>query len=126
MIKYPVTIVLILLISVQTFSKWCLIFEFQANRDYISKNLCINRSRPSCCCRGKCYLDKKMAEDESSRQTPGRSGLKEESVWQCIRQADCLVLPLVGPARFAHSTRHLPGEPQEYIHSFFPPPKTAA
>jgi len=37
MLKYPVTIVLLLLTSVQTFSKWCLIAEFRINKDYIEK-----------------------------------------------------------------------------------------
>ncbi len=82
MLKYPVTILLLLLLGVQTFSKWCLIAEFQINRDFIAKNLCVNRARPACCCHGKCYLNKKMAADESGQQSPEKSGSREESVFQ--------------------------------------------
>ncbi|HLZ87173.1 MAG TPA: hypothetical protein VKQ52_08035, partial [Puia sp.] len=64
MFKYPVTILLILLVATQTFSKWCLIAGFQVNRDYIASNLCVNRLNAISCCKGKCFLNKSLADDE--------------------------------------------------------------
>jgi hypothetical protein len=122
--KYPVSIILILLIGVQTFSKWCLIIEYQANRDFIARTLCINRNIVSCC-KGTCYLNKKMATDESQQQTPGKGGQKEEPVWQAQQTDILLSHPLIAPIRLSHSTRHLTGESQGYILSFFPPPRAA-
>lgn len=36
--------------------------DYELRRDYISKNLCINRNRPELKCDGKCYLAKRLAE----------------------------------------------------------------
>lgn len=72
MLKIPVTIVLILLIALQTFSKWCLILEFQVNRDAIAKNLCINRKNATAIsCYGKCQLSRRLKQ-ENKDNTPER------------------------------------------------------
>jgi len=34
--------------------------EYAVNKDYIAKNLCINRDKPQNCCEGKCYLEKQI------------------------------------------------------------------
>ena len=128
MLKVPVTIFLILLVTLQTFSKWCLILEYQVNRDFIARNLCINRvnrERVSCC-QGKCYLDKKMARDESSQQAPGKGGQKEETPLQLLHRDNPLPQPLITFIFTRHSTRHLCGQSQEYLFAFFPPPKSSS
>lgn len=109
--------------AVQTFSKWCLIVEFRINRDYIAKNLCVNRSRPSCCCKGKCYLNKKLAEDQSQQQTPGKDAQHEEIPLQASQSVNILPEPVVTILHHRHATRHPDGEPQDYIPSFFAPPR---
>ncbi|WP_229216502.1 hypothetical protein [Dyadobacter sp. 3J3] len=47
-----------------------LYLDFEIRRDYIVKNLCINRERPLMLCNGKCYLAKKMAalDEQEKRQ----------------------------------------------------------
>ena len=42
--------------------------EFYAFRSYIAKNLCINRNIPGCCCKGKCYLKRRLKETNSSSE----------------------------------------------------------
>ena len=124
MLKYPVTILFLLLTVAQTFSKWCVIAEFRVNKDYIAKNLCVNRFKPSCCCKGKCYLNKRLAEDQSQQQTPGKSAQHEEIPLQVLRPDNILPEPVVShPATSAHATRHPDDEPQDYIPSFFAPPR---
>jgi len=123
MLKYPVTIVLLLLTSVQTFSKWCLIAEFRINKDYIAKNLCVNRFKPRCCCKGKCYLNKRLAEDQSQQQTPAKSAQHEEIPLQVVRAASVLAEPVATILQHRHATRYLDDEPQDYIPSFFAPPR---
>jgi hypothetical protein len=124
-LKYPVTILLILLIALQTFSKWALILEYQVNKDFIAKNLCVNRNIISCgTCLGKCFLHKKLAKDESQQQTPGRSGQKEESPLPLFSRHALLPELSCAPADCTHSTRWLPGNSQEFIHSIFQPPQT--
>jgi len=112
-----------LLIAGQTFSKWCLIVEYQVNRDFISKNLCVNRFKPCACCKGKCYLNKKIAADESQQQAPGRSAQKDEVLLQ--RHAPGKLLPelVFFAVAIDHSTRHLDGASEDWSSSFFPPPR---
>jgi hypothetical protein len=47
-----------------------LYLDFEIRRDYIVKNLCVNRSRPLMHCDGKCYLAKKIAalDEQEKRQ----------------------------------------------------------
>jgi len=44
--------------------------DFEMRRDYISRNLCENRNKPSLDCNGKCYLAKKIAaaQEQEERQ----------------------------------------------------------
>lgn len=47
-----------------------LYLDFNIRRDYIVKNLCVNRDRPLMLCNGKCYLAKKLAvlDEQEKRQ----------------------------------------------------------
>ena len=66
--KLIVTSILILLVMTQTFSKWLTIAAFNLNRDYIAKNLCENRRRPSLGCGGQCVLMKRMKQEEQQEK----------------------------------------------------------
>lgn len=124
MIKYPVTILLILLIGLQTFSKWCLIVEYQVNKEFIAKNLCVNRAKPSSCCQGKCYLKKKLANDESQQQAPGRSGQRDETPLQVLLQRDIVPTPMLTEISSIHATRYIAPAAQEHLFSSFEPPQS--
>jgi hypothetical protein len=54
--------------------------SFKLNQDYIAKNICENRAKPTMQCNGKCQLMKKLekAEKEEQKQLP--KTLKEKSV----------------------------------------------
>ena len=123
MIKYPVTILLILLIGLQTFSKWCVILEYQVNKDFIAKNLCVNRAKPSCCCQGKCYLNKKMANDESQQQAPGKNGQRDETPLQVSLLRNIVPTPQLTEISSNHSTRYVAPATQEHLLSPFEPPQ---
>ena len=41
---------------------------FFLNRSFIAKNLCVNREKPMMHCNGKCYLSKKLKEQEKQDQ----------------------------------------------------------
>jgi hypothetical protein len=58
-------------IFIQTFSTYIIQADFMLNRSYIAKNLCVNRDKPMMGCNGKCYLSKKLKEQEKQdRQAP--------------------------------------------------------
>ena len=123
MYKYPVTILLILLVAAQSFSKWCLIAEFQANRDFIAQNLCVNRLNPISCCKGTCFLNKKLADDEDKQQAPAKGGQRDEVLLQVHRAENGLPEPVVTAFVLRHFSRYVDRSAQEYIPSFFAPPR---
>lgn len=51
--------------------------DYTFNKDYISKNLCINKNIPGNCCQGKCYLDKQLQKnsntDESDKDSKSKN-----------------------------------------------------
>lgn len=76
--KWIAVPIFLLLFITQTFSKWLIVAGFEANRDYISRNLCVNREKPKLHCKGKCQLMKRLAEEEKqdSRGTKNTTSLK--------------------------------------------------
>ena len=76
-LKYIITILLIVTIAIQTFSKWFLILQYEIHKDYIANNLCVNRSKPSSCCKGKCFLQKKLFADEDQPAICGQINAAE-------------------------------------------------
>jgi hypothetical protein len=50
-----------------TLSPWGTIAYFKLNRDYIAKVLCENRERPQMHCNGKCYLAKKLKQQQEKQ-----------------------------------------------------------
>jgi len=52
----------------QTFSKALIVAEYQLNKEYIAKNLCVNKSRPKMHCNGRCHMMKKMKQEEKQDQ----------------------------------------------------------
>ena len=69
---------MIVTIAIQTFSKWIVVLEYEINKDYIAKNLCVNRAMPARCCKGKCFLQKKLAEEDGQQQSSGKSAQRED------------------------------------------------
>jgi hypothetical protein len=67
-LKIAATIFLIFSIFVQTFSTFIIQADFYLNRSYIAKNLCVNKDKPVMHCNGKCYLSKKLKEQEKQDQ----------------------------------------------------------
>ncbi len=52
----------------QSTSTLWIMASFYAQRDYISKNLCINRFDAIPVCKGQCYLTKQLQENEKKEQ----------------------------------------------------------
>jgi len=57
---------LFLSLMLQCFSKMLVVADFYAHRDYIARNLCINRLRTAVHCGGRCQLDKRILEENNS------------------------------------------------------------
>jgi hypothetical protein len=52
------------------------IVDYLINKDYIAKNLCVNRDKPKSCCKGKCHLVKQLKKTSSSTESENRDRSK--------------------------------------------------
>ena len=58
------------------------VFEYLINKDYIAKNLCINKDKPKSCCKGRCYMMKQLQKankntEDTPKNTNSRVQLKD-------------------------------------------------
>ena len=68
-------LLIIALISAN-FSSLFVYAGFELNRDYVAKNLCINRNKPWLHCNGKCYFMRKIKEAQEKEKNQERSAQK--------------------------------------------------
>lgn len=60
--KKGLSIFFLTLYFITVFSSLLPYLEYAVNYDYISTVLCINKDKPESTCKGKCHLNKKVAE----------------------------------------------------------------
>lgn len=58
------------------------VIDYLINKDYIAKNLCINKDKPKSCCKGKCHMVKQLQKankktENDPKNTNSRVQLKE-------------------------------------------------
>jgi len=44
------------------------IASFKINQNFIANNFCVNKDKPAMCCKGKCYLTKKVIEQDTTQE----------------------------------------------------------
>jgi hypothetical protein len=65
-----IAIVVLFAMLSQLFSSVMIIANYVANKEYISKNLCENRTKPKMHCNGKCHLMKQLQKDSKKEKSP--------------------------------------------------------
>lgn len=89
-----VAIVLLLFsLMLQCFSKMIVVADFYANRDYIAKNLCINRYQTAISCGGKCQLNKRLREENKEN---GETGSRPDDRYEVL-SSRCYYLTCFNP-----------------------------
>jgi hypothetical protein len=72
-LKTVLTILVMVGMLGQTFSKLFVIIDFRVNRNYIAKTLCENRNKPQMHCNGQCVFMKKLKQEEKKdEENPNR------------------------------------------------------
>ncbi len=66
--KRCIVVILSLLVLAQSVSVLAVYAGFYANRDYIAKNLCVNRNMENSICEGQCVLMKKLKAAQEQQQ----------------------------------------------------------
>jgi hypothetical protein len=121
--KYLVTILLMWLIALQTFSKMLIIMGYRWNKDYISKTLCVNRANPKSCCRGKCFLNKKLVQDENPASATGNISQKDFPEFQYLSNLSASPAPEIAALAQSHFAIFVAGKSQDFYRSFLKPPQ---
>jgi hypothetical protein len=100
--------------------------EYALNKEYIAKNLCINRDKPKNCCQGKCHLKKQLAKSDEtsdtakneSSQKPHKTQIDEFLKSQLCIDGDLAVVSRRFPVYLQ------PQVPIRFTSSIFVPPQT--
>jgi len=66
-LKKLLPILLLFSLAFQSFSELTTLISYEINKEYISNVLCVNRDRPEMHCYGKCYLHKKLDQDQQQK-----------------------------------------------------------
>lgn len=72
--------------------------EYAINKEYISKNLCINKDKPHNCCHGKCYLDeqlRKNTEPLESNKNNNKKAFPDKIVEDHLKAESVFTAPAV-------------------------------
>ncbi|MBI4931444.1 MAG: hypothetical protein HY841_11815 [Bacteroidetes bacterium] len=83
--KQIVSLILVSVFLLQTFSKVIIYTDYYINKDNIAKVLCINKDKPQMHCEGKCHLKKQLEEQDKEEQSPVNP-VKEKNEIQLFSQ----------------------------------------
>ena len=100
---------LLILVVLQSVNLTFVKFHYEANKDFIAKNLCVNRFNPESDCEGKCFLMRKLkkeADHDAEKKAVFSSILSfsffyEESVLEFPRLIE--IDDLTKKSRFQHA-----------------------
>lgn len=112
--KLFTSVILIFLLTLQSFSPVVMYACYFANKDYVAGMLCENRNRPAMHCEGKCFLKKQLHKAE---QEDG----KEKSSAKIIEVCVYIAATTIGNDR-AHSIppriQYPPFHPGHYAYNY--------
>lgn len=68
--------------------------DYAINKDFIEKNLCVNRDIPHNCCEGKCYLDKQLKnsiENDNPKENNTHKRVQNEDLNEFVKTKTAIV-----------------------------------
>ncbi len=98
--------------------------EYSILKDYIVKNLCINRDKPENKCDGKCFLNdqlQKSADPVNADKDSGKKTIQRINVEDHLKANEILTNPFWGIHKLAYF--FISGTPGSFSSSIFIPPK---
>jgi hypothetical protein len=108
-------------ILLQNMSKVLIFADFEFNREYIAKNLCVKKDDPNNSCRGSCHLKKQLDEEDQREQAPANNTFKDNTMQLFCQDLAGLVFVPVGKQKAeAFYSFSVPAPPS---FSFLRPPK---
>lgn len=92
--KKNIAIVLLFVFAMQSTTNLWILASFYIQRDYIAENLCVNRFDKIPICKGQCYLNKQLKENEKQEQK--LPDLRQKEI-QLFFQQECFTLKFFTP-----------------------------
>jgi len=128
MFKRFLAILLIFAMTATSFQRYFVYASFELNKDYIAKNLCINRSRPWLHCNGKCYFMKKLrqAEENEKKQTAKDNLSRLEISFFQEPATVSFLQPVIAESSQMDFPAYTYQYSSHYIDAIFRPPKATA
>ena len=88
-----VSLVLLLVMAAYLIIPVIPVIDYLLNKDYIAKNLCINKDKPKSCCKGKCHMVKQLQKtnqntEKEPKNNNNRAQLKDQN--EFILSKSCL------------------------------------
>jgi hypothetical protein len=77
-LKKFVVFVMLMAVVLQGVNRWAIYIQFQLNREYIAKNLCVKKEVKNNCCQGSCQLSKRLGEQDDPKQNTGSTSSKQQ------------------------------------------------
>jgi hypothetical protein len=78
--KQILCVALVAVILLQTIGKTIVLANYEINKEYISKVLCVNKSKPKMHCNGKCHLKKELSKAEKREKLPLNSTIEKVNI----------------------------------------------
>lgn len=119
--KHFLSIVLIFVILLQSFSKLVLLSNYLLNNEFITLNYCVNKSKPKLKCNGKCHLTKQLKEQEK-QESSSKDNSKSVDEAQFCSEYDHTILPRFIYVSISANWTYLNGETNTTSPSIFHPP----
>lgn len=119
--KHFLSIVLIFVILLQSFSKLVLLSNYLLNNEFITLNYCVNKSKPNLKCNGKCHLTKQLKEQEK-QESSSKDNSKSVDEAQFCSEYDHTILPRFVFVSISANWTYLNGETNNTSPSIFHPP----
>ncbi len=93
-----ISVILLLMLSAYIIIPVVPVIDYLVNKDYIAKNLCINKDKPKSCCKGKCHMVKQLQRankntDNDPKNTNSRVQIKELN--EFIVSRTCSYIPKI-------------------------------
>lgn len=122
--KSAIAIFMIFILMFSCINRLWILVDFSINQDFIAEVLCINKDKPVLACNGKCYLSKKLKEQEEKEKEQVPSSLKEKSEIVYINSFSSVVLPglstsIISKLNSAYSFHSI----SNHLDRIFRPPK---
>jgi hypothetical protein len=120
-LKQILCVALVAVILLQTIGKTIVLANYEINKEYISKVLCVNKSKPKMHCNGKCHLKKELNKAEKREKSPLNSTIEKMEIQlfstsSDIFQVSALVVSANTNAIFNYSFHHSDKHPTCIFH----------